>query len=434
MAKARRTQKLHVYQNGQLVGQLERAANGAISFQYDADWLNVENSIPISMSLPLQEDAFKGAEVSAYFDNLLPDRKEVKEIVASRVQAESKKTFDLLSAIGQDCVGALQFVPDGTDCADTGEPKGKLVNDIEIAERLKNLGFYPLGLDTENIDFRISIAGAQEKTAFLKKRGRWYLPVGATPTTHIFKPPMGMFHNGIDLSTSVENEWLCLEICRHLGLDVAETEMAQFEGQKCLTVERFDRVWESTKRLIRVPQEDVCQALGLPSTKKYQSDGGPNIKRIMALLDASDDRTKDRSTFMRAQIVFFLLAATDGHAKNFSLFLTETGFRLTPIYDVMSVFPAIQKKQLPRQKAKLAMAVGDSSHYKINEIVRRHFEQLAKSSGFPKRELDLIIDDLVERVPKIKTEIDVPKGYPDWIFESIVEGAKKQVEKLQAGS
>ncbi|PWU12797.1 MAG: toxin HipA [Bdellovibrio sp.] len=425
----KKAQRLEVYQNGRIVGRLERAVNGAISFQYLASWLN-EKSIPISMHLPLQEEAFRGKEVSDYFDNLLPDNDDIRERVASRVNAESHRTFDLLYAIGQDCVGALQFIPEGKEAPTESVPDGKILKEKEIAERLKYLGSFPLGLGPANADFRISIAGAQEKTALLKKNGKWYIPGGATPTTHIFKPPMGIVHHGIDLTTSVENEWLCLEICRHLGLDVANTEMADFEGQKCLIVERFDRRWESPRRLLRVAQEDICQALGLPSTKKYQADGGPMIKTIMAFLDGADERSRDRSTFMRAQIAFFLLAATDGHAKNFSIFLTETGFRLTPIYDVMSVFPAIQKRQLSKQKAKLAMSVGDSNHFKITEILGRHFAQTANACGFPKKELDSIIEDLGVRVQKLESLIKPPKGYPSWILESIFSGAKEQMKRL----
>ncbi len=432
MARARKVKRLDIYQSGFLVGHLERASNGAISFQYSPRWLDKRNS-PISMNLPLREEAFKGKEASDYFDNLLPDSDEIREKVASRVQAESKKTFDLLCAIGQDCVGALQFVPEDHNAPPEGAPEGEPIKENEIAKRLRSLGLFPLGLDRENTDFRISIAGAQEKTAFLKKRGRWYIPKGATPTTHIFKPPMGIIHNGIDLTTSVENEWLCLEICRHLGLDVANTEMAEFENQKCLIVERFDRRWSSTK-LIRIPQEDMCQTLGFPSVKKYQADGGPSIKKIMSFLDGSDARARDRMTFIRAQLSFFLLAATDGHAKNFSIFLSETGFRLTPLYDVMSVFPAIHKKQLPKQKAKLAMSVGESRHYKVAEIQKKHYEQTAHACGFPKKELESIIDDLKERVPQLESLIKTPKGYPDWILESIFNGVKTQMTKLTTRS
>lgn len=430
MAKARRTQRLQVYQNQKLVGHLERAPNGAIRFQYSAQWLEYDLAIPISMHLPLREESFRGREASDYFDNLLPDNDEIRQRIAGRVQAKSEKPFDLLWAIGQDCTGALQFVPEGKTGPSESGLEGKLLKEPEIAERLRRLSFFPLGLDSKDPEFRISIAGAQEKTAFLKKGGEWYLPRGSTPTTHIFKPPMGVVRNGIDLTTSVENEWLCLEICRQLGIEVANATVAEFEDQKCLVVERFDRKWDSPKRLLRIPQEDICQALGLAATAKYQMDGGPSIKTIMSFLDGSDDRLKDRLTFMRSQIAFFLLAAPDGHAKNFSIFLTQTGFRLTPIYDVMSLFPAIQKKQLAQQKAKLSMALGDANHYKITEIFRRHFEQTAKSCGFPKRELAAVIDEIRERVPKLDRLISPPKGFPDWILDSILNGTKKQLEKL----
>ncbi len=430
MARARKTLNLDVYQNGDLVGHLEKAVGGAISFQYSIDWLRADTSIPISMSLPLREEPFKGREASDYFDNLLPDNDEIRAKVASRVNAESKKTFDLIYAIGHDCVGALQFVSQGAKVLIPGAPEGRLIGEREIATKLKNLGFFPLGLDAEADDFRISIAGAQEKTALLKKNDKWYVPKGATPTTHILKPPMGIVHNGIDLSTSVENEWLCLEICRHLSLEVAQAEIADFEDQRCLVVERFDRRWDSPKRLTRIPQEDLCQAMGISSIKKYQSDGGPKNTKIMTFLNGADERSRDRSMFMRAQLAFFLLAATDGHAKNFSIFLTASGFRMTPLYDVMSVFPAIHKKQIPLQKAKLAMSVGDSNHYKIHEITRRSFEQTAKASGFSKKELDPIIEDLGERVPLLESLVRLPKGYPQWIFESILSGVRKQMKKL----
>ncbi len=171
MVKARKAQRLDVYQNTKLAGHLEKAPNGAISFQYSNQWLSSDDSLPISMHLPLREEIFKGSEVSDYFDNLLPDNDEIREKVASRVHAASKKAFDLLYVIGHDCVGALQFVPEGGQPPIEGAPVGKLVREREIAERLKNLKFFPLGLDPKVADFRISIAGAQEKTAFLKKNG-----------------------------------------------------------------------------------------------------------------------------------------------------------------------------------------------------------------------------------------------------------------------
>lgn len=428
--RTRKARGLDVYQNGQIVGKLEQASTGAFSFTYSKEWIDTPDSFPISRNLPIREEAFRGREALDFFDNLLPDQEDVREKIASRVLADSQQTFDLLFALGEDCVGALQFVPEGRGIPSSSGLKGKLLRPKEIEDRIQNLGFFPLGLDADTSDFRISIAGVQEKTALLKKRGKWYLPKSATPTTHILKPPMGIIHSGIDLSTSVENEWLCLKICEHMGLDVAQAEIENFGSRRCLVVERFDRRWIGKSRLIRLPQEDLCQALGYPSTKKYQADGGPGIVDIMGFLNGSDERARDRATFMRSQLAFFLLAATDGHAKNFSVFLTKSGFRLTPLYDVMSVFPAISKKQIAQPRAKLAMSVGNSKHYKLKEISRRHFAQTAKSCGFPQRDLDAIIEDVVTRTRNLESAIKLPRNFPKWIFESIIQGVRKQSARL----
>ena len=429
-AKRGQRQSLDVYQNGKVVGKLVQTQSGAVSFQYSEAWLEFSQAHPISMSLPLREEAFTGREASNYFDNLLPDHDLIREKLASRVRAESARTFDLLSAIGRDCVGALQFLPEGARSVAKPRIEGDRLHEAEIADRLKSLGFFPLGLNADADDFRISIAGAQEKTALLFKQGKWYLPKMATPTTHIFKPPMGIIQSGIDLSTSVENEWLCLKICEHLGLEVAKAQIARFGDQRCLVVQRFDREWVGRTRILRLPQEDLCQALGYPTTRKYQADGGPTIRDVMRFLDASDERSFDRATFIRSQLVFFLLAATDGHAKNFSVFLSRTGFRLTPMYDVMSVFPAIKRRQIAPERAKLAMSLGDSKRYRLKEISRRHFDQTAKACGFSQRELSSMIEEISEKMEGLESAIELPRGYPDWIFDSILRGVKKQITKL----
>jgi serine/threonine-protein kinase HipA len=171
---------------------------------------------------------------------------------------------------------------------------------------------------------------------------------------------MGPLKSGIDLSKSVENEHFCMELARGLGLPTAKTTMVDFEHQRVLVVERFDRIWTRDKRLLRLPQEDCCQALSVPPTRKYQTDGGPGIEQVLELLKASDSPAEDQRLFIRAQLVFWLLGATDGHAKNFSLFIHPGGgFRLTPLYDVMSAQPTLDAQQIPRKKMRLAMSVGD---------------------------------------------------------------------------
>jgi serine/threonine-protein kinase HipA len=428
MARRKKSQLLQIYENGQKVGMLKKTSAGAISFQYSEDWI-VSNKPPISMSLPIQEAEYSGPNVSAFFDNLLPDSSLIRRKIAERMNSQSDSAFDLLSAIGADCVGALQFVPEPLTAPKIKPIKGELITKNTIEKKLKNLESFPLGNDKEN-DFRISIAGAQEKTAFLRLNNNWYAPQGSTPTTHIFKPSMGMLHHGIDLTTSVENEWLCMEICRFFGLESANCELAKFGSQKCLVVERFDREWISKSKIRRIHQEDMCQALGYFSGSKYESDGGPGIAEIMEFLDASDERQKDRETFLKAQLVFYLLGATDGHAKNFSIFLTNTGFRMAPLYDVMSIFPALSSRQIEKKHAKLAMAIGKNRKYRLFDIHTRHFEQTAAQVGFSITDFREIMRWLKSRSSALTQAIRLPRSFPKEVSLPILEGIRHQAEKL----
>ncbi len=257
MARSRRHAPLHVLLNNRFVGQLKKSANETIDFQYDTSWLSWEYALPISLSLPLREDAFRGNRVTAVFENLLPDADTLRRRVAEKVGAVGTDAFSLLSAIGRDCVGALQFVgldeeiPDG----EAGAISGKTINNGAIKKLLQGLTQSPLGLSRDD-DFRISISGAQEKTALLRHKGRWLKPHGSTPTTHIFKKQIGQLPNGLDLSNSVENEFYCLKLAAAFGLPVAKAKMQAFGGTKALVIERFDRRLTKDKRLLRLPQED----------------------------------------------------------------------------------------------------------------------------------------------------------------------------------
>jgi serine/threonine-protein kinase HipA len=252
----------------------------------------------------------------------------------------------------------------------------------------------PLGVHADEDDFRISIAGVQEKTAFLRINSEWYLPLGSTPTSHIFKPAMKEGPNGADFSDSPWNEWLCLVLCRALGLETANVEVLIFDGKPVIVVERFDRVWQHGV-LYRLPQEDICQALGVPPVRKYQSDGGPGIIDILEFLNGAVAPHEDRLAFMKAQIVFWLLAAIDGHAKNFSIFLTPGGYKLTPIYDVMSAAPY---PEFPVQKIKLAMAIGNKCYYRLNPVQLRHFYQTGQKAGLRKQDMDSIFSGLAAQM------------------------------------
>ncbi|HEY0802515.1 MAG TPA: type II toxin-antitoxin system HipA family toxin [Steroidobacteraceae bacterium] len=433
MARSRTHIPLGVFLNGRHVGRLRKKKSGAIDFQYDESWLSWEHTFPVSLSLPLREDRYIGDPVVAVFDNLLPDNINIRRRLAERIQAAGDDAYSLLAAIGRDCVGALQFLPADTKPETSGEIQGESVSDARIAAILADLGRTPLGVSVDEEAFRISIAGAQDKTALLFWKKAWYLPHGSTPTTHIFKPQIGVLKNGIDLSRSVENEHLCMELARALGLATAKTAMAEFSGKRVLIVERFDRQWTSDGRLLRLPQEDCCQALSTPPVRKYQADGGPGIHQILEFLKASDNPEEDQRIFIRAQILFWLLGATDGHAKNFSVFLHPGGgFRLTPLYDVMSAQPNLDANQMRRKQMKLAMSVGDSRHYIIDTIMPRHFVQSAEKAGVPASIVHEQMRQLRDRVPDaIATITKDTKGvFPEAIKTSIVRGIEKRLKLI----
>ena len=232
---------LAVYMNGYRVGTFTKTTSGAHQFQYHESWLAQPGSRPISLSMPLRHQAYRGDETYNFFDNLLPDNTEVRNRVVARYQAASTQPFDLLSCIGQDSVGALQLVTEGHDVPDVRRIDYKALSDDELEQILTSYkSGIPLGMVREQEEFRISIAGAQEKTALLYLDDRWYLPLNATPTTHIIKLPIGKIEShsySIDLSQSVENEYICTLIAKEFGLPVPHCFMMQVGQVKALAVE-----------------------------------------------------------------------------------------------------------------------------------------------------------------------------------------------------
>jgi serine/threonine-protein kinase HipA len=432
MPRARRHAPLNVFLNSRFVGQLNRQASGAIDFKYDENWLSWEHALPVSLSLPLREDSYIGAPVIAVFDNLLPDSDHIRRRVAERVGAEGIDAYSLLTAIGRDCVGALAFLPEGIDPGPAGHVDGRPVSDDEIAHLLGNLAAAPLGLG-EDQDFRISVAGAQEKTSLLYWNGGWHKPAGTTAATHIFKPSIGRLPNGIDLTHSVENEFFCLKLIAAAGVPAAEAQMKTFGDVRTLIVERFDRRWTRDNRLLRLPQEDMCQALSYPPSRKYEADGGPGIREILDVLQGSDEAVNDRLLFLKANVMFWLLGATDGHAKNFSVALSPGGrFRLTPLYDVLSAQPSVDEGHIRRNRMKLAMAVGANRHYGVDRIVPRYFVETAAAAAIAADEVEQIFTEFKERVPHAIQNVlqGLPADFPEAVSQSISNGVAARLRLL----
>lgn len=426
---------LYVYMNGYEVGEYIQRRSGAQEFVYCGSWLDRKAAIPVSLSLPLTDKTHKGDRVYNYFDNLLPDSPDIRNRIQARFGVKTNQPFDLLSHIGVDCVGAIQFMSKQTE-VDVKKIESITLTEQEIADSLRNYKTLPLGMSKDQ-DFRISLAGAQEKTAFLWHDEQWKRPINTTPTSHIFKLPIGKIeHADIDLSDSIENEWLCLEILRAFGLPVPGISIKSFEDMKVLIVERFDRELSSDKTwIIRHPQEDMCQANGFAPALKYESDGGPGISTIMDLLESSTHPEEDRRKFMKTVFLFWLLGAIDGHAKNFSIFLKQGGrFVLTPVYDVISAYPLAEKRQIEYKKMNMAMALhGKNAHYAWHEIMPRHWFNESKKIDFPKAGIQAIIDETLGKLDVVINDVAsrLPSSFPGDIVTPIFDGMKNTASKFK---
>lgn len=438
--------RLAVWTNGQLVGHWE-ATGAEHRFEYHPAWLATPAARPLSLSLPFTPGnaAHRGAAVRNFFDNLLPDSEAIRRRMQEKFATRSAGTFELLAAIGRDCVGAVQLLHEGAQPQGWDRIEAAALNEAGVERAIDNAVGAPRVLGQPNEDeLRISIAGAQEKTALLWHRNRWNLPRGATPTTHILKLPLGLVGNmRADMTGSVENEWLCARLLQALGLNTASSEIASFGRHKALVVQRFDRLpsigAQGQEWLARLPQEDFCQALGLPSSLKYEADGGPGVREMLRVLDGSRQAEADKLAFILALLAFWLLAATDGHAKNFSLHLERGGsYRLTPLYDVLSAWPIIGNgpNLVSARRARMAMALrGKNAHYLQFQVRTRHWEVLARQSGVPgafERMAGLVLT-VPQALQNVQAEL--PKGFPARVFEPIRDGVLAQagrfVDELQ---
>jgi len=427
--------RLIVALNGIQTGELQLESSGAMAFQYSKDWLDRPGARPISLSLPLSAQRYRGALVYNFFDNLLPDSDAIRGRMQARFKIPTSHPFDLLSRIGRDCVGAIQLYPSDSSVPSINAVKAEPLHESDIETILKNHQNNPMGM-TEDDEFRISLAGAQEKTALLWFKNQWHRPLGSTPTSHILKLPIGFIgQSNIDLRESTENEWLCLEIARAYGLPVAHSSIGQFGAEKALIVERFDRRWSKDKTwLTRLPQEDFCQALGIAPALKYESDGGPGIREGMQLLLGSQQAGLDRDNFFRAQILFWLLAAIDGHAKNYSVFLEAgSAYRMAPLYDVISAYPLIARGNIPAEKARMAMSLkGRNRHYHWARIQPRHFLSTAQQVGFSTKKASTLMQEMALQTEPVIRQVQsiLPKNFPSHISQPVFEGLRKQARKL----
>lgn len=356
-------ENLHILYGDIAVGSLvyDRKKD-AISLSYDQAWQFASGSFPMSLSLPLARQIHPDAAIRPFLQGLLPDNPAVLEAWGKRFQVSPRNPFDVIKHVGEDCAGALQFVrPERLDLILSGELDSLTpLAEEDLAKRMIDLQSQARSIPTA-IEGRFSLAGAQTKDALYQKDGRWFVPAGRIPSTHILKPQMEEFEE------HSLNEHFCLKLASQLGLSSARSSILSVAGKRILCVERYDRVvYEEDGPLVRLHQEDACQALGRYPHQKYQSDGGPSASEIVTLLDrSSDDYESDVVDFIGSLAFNWVIAGTDAHSKNHSLIHGRGSFlRSAPLYDLASFLPY---QRDPRStKVKLAMKIGGS--YRLHEI------------------------------------------------------------------
>jgi serine/threonine-protein kinase HipA len=366
------TKELIAVLDGQITGRVVRDARGRISFTYDDDWRETENAYPLSLSMPLALSRHGHGKIDPFLWGLLPDNELVLGQWARKFQVSARNAFSLISAVGEDCAGAVQFLrPERLDAVLGQQPAEiEWLTEADIARRLRTLGEDQSAWRIPSDTGQFSLAGAQPKTALLFQDGRWGVPSGRVPTTHILKPPTVAFDG------HAENEHFSLELARALGLPVVDSRITHFQDEIAIVVERYDRLL--TKAGIRrVHQEDICQAMAILPVNKYQNDGGPGIDEIVELLRThSGEAREDVDTFIDSVAFNWLIMGTDAHAKNYAVLIGANGrVRLAPLYDVASILPYTQ---IDMKRAKLSMKLG--GEYRFSNIQVRHWRRMAQDN------------------------------------------------------
>lgn len=387
------TKELHAAADGVLLGRVIQDVGGRLAFIYESSWTSRPSAFPLSLSMPMTQERHTHQHVWAFLWGLLPDNDATIARWAQRFQVSPRNPFALLLHVGEDCAGAVSFQ---TDPAAIGARRGGLepLSETEIEERLRLLRTEAdVGRRPSDIG-RFSLAGAQPKTALSFVDGAWGVPWGAEPTTHILKPPTGE-HAGF-----AENELFCLMLARACGMLAARAEVMRFGAEIAIVVERYDR--RRTKTGVRrVHQEDLCQATSTHPASKYQSDGGPGVARVAdLLLRASSRPAEDLARFFDALVFNWILAATDAHAKNYSLLLGGDGqVRLAPLYDIASILPYEHDARAIRS----AMRIG--GQYAFWRIGRAELARAARECRIATSEAEDRIVALIDRVRRLAPEV-----------------------------
>jgi serine/threonine-protein kinase HipA len=405
---------LDVYFFEKVIGRLVQDDHGDMSFSYSKKWVEDSNAVAISCSLPLQLETFNRKQCRAFFEGILPEQDQ-RKLIAKNLGISDKNDFSMLERIGGECAGALSFMSTG-EAVDPQDSQYHELREGELAKILRELPTKPLLAGERGV--RLSLAGVQDKLAVYVNNEKICIPLNSAPSTHILKPAHSIY------DSVIFNEYFCLKLAKQVGLPVAEVEIKKTEDIHYLLIERYDRtivfIQDDSTKIKRVHQEDFCQALGVPSTKKYQNEEGPSLKQCFNLIrDKSSVPVIDLERLLDAVIFNFLIGNCDAHGKNFSL-LYQDQLQLAPLYDLVCTlyYEDIEKK--------MAMKLG--GEYEINKIRPKNFDKFADEVGLSKPEVRKRIVRLSDKVMASLSMLDAQHPAQKEIAELI----RKRCEQVNA--
>jgi len=353
---------LDVYLWDHKVGRLWLDEKRRFVFQYDAEWIHQKGAVPLSLHLPLKEEIYPDDLSRPFFSNLLPEA-EVKRVIARHLRISDSNDFALLNSIGGECAGAVSVLPAGVMPA--VKPGYRELSEEELHRIITDLPRRPLMAGVEGM--RLSLAGAQNKLPVYMDDERIFIASGNAPSTHILKPPIR------DLEDTVGNEAFCMMLAQRLGLPVPPVTIRR-GLDRIFIIARYDRNRDAEGRIVRLHQEDFCQALGFLPEQKYESEGGPSLIQCFTLLQGKSIRpAADRMALLRWTIFNFLIGNADAHAKNLAMIFTDRGARLAPFYDLIctQVYPDLTEKQ--------AMRIGGEN--RPSWILQKHWKRFSESTA-----------------------------------------------------
>ena len=356
--------RLSVWWDSRVTGCLYLGPDGDMQFAYDPAWLEDERLPALSFSLPKQTEPFKRRACLPFFGGILPEEGQ-RTAIARALGVSADNEFRLLEHLGGEVAGALTLLPEGDVPSSPSDAAPRLLDEASLIQLLDHLPMRPMLAGEDGL--RLSLAGAQSKLPVLLIDGQIALPAPGQPTSHILKPPITRFPG------TSENEYFCMSLARAIGLDVAPVEMRVVTDRSFLLISRYDRTIGSAGEVTRLHQEDFAQALGVPSHRKYASEGGPNFTDCFALLRRAATRPpRDILRLLDAAIFNLIIGNADAHAKNFSLLHLGGTITLAPLYDLLSTI------LYPDLSPRLAMKIGGKAV--MADIEPRHWDRFASDT------------------------------------------------------